>query len=77
MTIVNQISYHGYIFYVLNIVFLTKKSEKSCLFMSFLTVMFFSKNIQGNFTLILPLKKLKSQKLLPIIIRNINRTLAK
>ena len=35
MTIVNQISCHSYIFYILSIVLLINKQEKSCLAMSF------------------------------------------
>ena len=73
MAIVNQISYHGYILQVLTIVLLNKLQDKSCVLMFLLTATLFSKNIQGNFNLILPFKqKLKSQKLLPITLNNIN-----
>ena len=62
MTIVNHFSCHRYIFQIFNIVFLTKQQEKHYLFMLFLTVIFFPKNIQRSFTLIRPLKKIENHK---------------
>ena len=63
MTIVNEIRNHGYISWVLNIVLLKIAGEKLS-FHVLLKVIFFSENIESNFTLILPLKKFSYELLL-------------
>ena len=63
MTIVNEIRNHGYISWVLNIVLL-KIAGENLSFHVVLKVVFFSKNIESNFTLILPLKKFSYELLL-------------
>ena len=63
MTIVNEIRNHGYISCVLNIVLL-KIARESLSFHVLLKIIFFSENIESNFTLILPLKKFSYELLL-------------
>ena len=63
MTIVNEIRNHGYISCVLNIVLL-KIARENLSFHVLLKIIFFSENIESNFTLILPLKKFSYELLL-------------
>ena len=59
MTIVNKTSYHGNITYVLDITFVMKSQQNNCFFMFFVL---FPENIETNFILILPLKKIEITK---------------
>ena len=58
MIIVDEIRKHGYITYVFNS-FANEIAIENLHFQVLFTVTFFHKNIQINFTLILPLKKIK------------------
>ena len=57
MTIVNEIRNHGYI--TLKHIFAREIARENLFFKVLLTIIFFLKKIQSNFTLILPLKKFK------------------
>ena len=56
MTIVNEIGNHGYI--TLKHIFAREIARQNLFFKVLLTIIFFLKKIQSNFTLILPLKKI-------------------
>ena len=62
MAIVNKTSYHGNLTYDLQIIFVTKSQEKKFFFHVFWTVVLFSENIETNYIVILPLKKIQIMK---------------